>query len=209
VFQNFSSNSVIKSNIQAYLMCFDTGTAPAVGYTRTLWATNVTSASVSNDWWVLENQALGGTTCDLIVKGTINGARHGLLYQSGSNNYKPDTTNLSTFTHAQLLAKVQAGDTLTIMGVPPGSGTRMGIDRDLDGVLDADVPPPRLQIARAGANAVLNWPLRAAGYLPESADVLPASAWSSVTDAVEIVSSQNFLTNAPVTGAKFFRLRQP
>jgi hypothetical protein len=28
------------------------------------------------------------------------------------------------------------------MGVPPGSGVRMGIDRNVDGVLDGDVGPP-------------------------------------------------------------------
>ena len=33
----------IKNNLAAFVQCFDTGTAPAVGYTRTLAATNVTS----------------------------------------------------------------------------------------------------------------------------------------------------------------------
>jgi hypothetical protein len=45
-----------------------------------------------------------------------------------------------------LREKILLGDTLTIMGVPPGSGRRMGIDRDIDGILDGDVglplPPP-------------------------------------------------------------------
>ena len=35
VFDNFANNGTIKSNLQAFVLCLDTGTAPAVGYTRT------------------------------------------------------------------------------------------------------------------------------------------------------------------------------
>ena len=207
VFQNFISNSVIKSNLQAFLLCFDTGTAPAVGYTRVLAATNVNTTSVSNDWFILESQAAAGTNIDLIAKGTIDGQRRGLLYVPGSNNYKPDTTNLGSFTHGQLVAKVLAGDRLMLLGVPPGSGHRMGIDRDPDGVLDGDVPRPSLQIVMAGDKAVLNWPLSAAGYFLEASENLFPAGWSRVADAVEIAGSQNVVTNTPSGNSKFFRLR--
>jgi hypothetical protein len=145
----------------------------------------------------------------LIVKGTLDGIRHGLLFQPGANNYRPDSTNLATLTRSQLVAKIQAGDTLTVIGVPPGSGQRMGIDRDLNGVLDADEPLPALQIAQAGGNAVINWPLSAAGFNLETAPSLSSASWSNVTDAVEIVGMKNFVTNTPGVGAKFFRLRMP
>lgn len=209
VFGAFATDGPRKSNVQAFVLCFDTGTAPAVGYTRTARAANVNTASISNDWFLLEAQAALLTNINLIVKGTIDGIRHGLLYQPGANKYKPDTTNATTFTRAQLVAKIQAGDTLTLTGVPPGAGQRMGIDRDLDGVLDGDVPPPRLQIAAAGTRAVLNWPLSAAGFnLEETPDGAPG-AWSATTNAIEIFGAQNFTTNAPGNGAKFFRLHQP
>jgi len=52
--------------------------------------------------------------------GTISGQIHGLLYQ-GNGNYLTDTG--VTYTHAQLVAFVTAGDTLTIMGVVPGTGS--------------------------------------------------------------------------------------
>ena len=121
----------------AFVESFDTGTAPAVGYTRTIVSSNLSTSSISNDWSLLESQA-NLTNIDLVVKGTVNGIRHGFLWQRGLGNYKPDSTNLTIFTHAQLYANVLNGDTLTIMGVPSGSGTRMGIDRNEDGVLDAD-----------------------------------------------------------------------
>ncbi len=208
VFQNFISNSVIKSNLQAFLLCFDTGAAPAVGYSRTALSNNVTSTSLSNDWSVLESQAAAGTNIDLILKGTIDGIRRGLLYQPGANNYQPDTTNSGPFTRAQLVAKIQTGDTLTLMGVPPGAGQRMGIDRDLDGVLDGDLPPPSLQIVPSGTKAILAWPFTAAGFILEETPGLSA-AWGSSTDIVEIANGFNYVTNTPGTSARFFRLRSP
>jgi YVTN family beta-propeller protein len=209
-FGDFQNDTLRKTNLQAFLLCFDTGTAPAVGYTRTALETNVNTASISNDWSLLEAQAaVVVTNIDLIVKGTIDGIRHGLLYQPGANNYKLDTTNAAPITRAQLVAKILAGDTLTLTGVPYGAGPRMGIDRDLNGVLDADEPLPKLQIAAAGTSAVLNWPLSAAGFNLEETPGLSLGAWNSTTNAIEIFGAQNFTTNAFGNGAKFFRLHQP
>lgn len=206
VFGTFANDTTRKNNLSAFVECFDTGMAPAVGYSRTLVAANVNTASASNDWSLLEAQAVGGVNVNLIVKGTIDGSRRGLLYQPGAGNYKLDSTNALALTRAQLVAKIQAGDTLTIMGVPPGSGQRMGIDRDLNGVLDADEPLPRLQIAGAGGNAVLNWPLSAAGVLEELSS-LDSPTWSNNTDSVVIANGFNHVTNTPGAAAKFFRLR--
>jgi hypothetical protein len=75
---------------------------------------------------------------DLIANGTIQGQIHGLLYQPVSNNYQTDTTGLGPFTQAQLTTFIQNGDTLTIMGVPPGSGVRLGLDTNLDGIPNGD-----------------------------------------------------------------------
>jgi len=207
-FHQFANDTNVKTNIQAFLLCFDTGTAPAVGYARTVVETNVNTAGISNDWSLLEGQA-AGTNIDLIAKGTINGQRHGLVYQRGLNNYRPDTTNLTTFTRAQLVTKIQNGDKLTFMGVPPGSGTRMGIDRDEDGVLDADVPAPNLRLVKNGGNGVLNWPYSAAGFALESSDILQPIAWTNVPDPLEIVGDQNYVSNSLSSGARFFRLHLP
>jgi hypothetical protein len=208
VFGTFASDTTRKNNLSSFVQCFDSGTAPAVGYTRTLVATTVNTTSVSNDWALLESQATGGANIDLIVKGTIDGVRHGLLFQPGANNYQPDSTNLATFTRSQLITKIQAGDVLTVMGVPPGSGPRMGIDRDLNGVLDADESLPTLQITQAGGGAaVINWPFNAAGFSLEAAPSLSSASWSNVNDPVEIVGTRNWVTNA-LPGTRFFRLRQ-
>src|SRR6185369_4078062 len=121
VFANIKDDTVIKNNLAAFVQCFDTGTAPAVGYSRTVTSANVSNINVSNDWSLLEAQAAVLTNIELIAKGRIDGSHHGLLYQPSSGTYLPDSTNLSALTRAQLAAKIQAGDILTIMGVPPGS----------------------------------------------------------------------------------------
>ena len=208
VFVNIRSNATIKNNLSAFVQCFDTGTAPAVGYSRTINAGNLTTSSVSNDWSLLESQA-AASNVDLVVYGTINGIRHGLVYQPGSANYRPDTTNMTTLTRSQLSSYITNGDQLTIMGVPPGSGIRMGIDRYEDGVLDGDVPPPSLQINVAGANSVLTWPYSAAGFGLEFTPTLAPSAWSNVTDPLEIISGRNYVTNPVSPSARFYRLRLP
>jgi hypothetical protein len=135
VFGPMATNTQAQIDINAFLLCFDTGMAPAVGYSRTM--TKATVLSALADVSTLQGQTALGNA-DLIVKGTINGVVHGLVYQPASNNYKPDTVTLPNYTGAQLLNFIQSGDTMTIMGVPPGSGTRMGIDRNLDGILDGD-----------------------------------------------------------------------
>jgi YVTN family beta-propeller protein len=130
-------NTTAKVDLEAYQLCFDTGTAPAVGYTRTLTAANVTKAPAQSDWNTLQSQA-SAANIDLIANGTIQGQIHGLLYLPATNNYQSDTTGLGPFTQTQLIAFIQSGDTLTVMGVPPGSGVRMGLDRKLDGILNGD-----------------------------------------------------------------------
>jgi hypothetical protein len=143
VFQSFATDTIRKRNLAAFMLCFDTGTAPAVGYTRTITSLNVANATVSSEWTVLENQARAGNI-DLIVKGTIDGQIRGLIYRPASSNYQSDRTGVGPFTLAQLKSKISTGDTLSVTGVPAGSGIRMGIDRNLDGLLDGDAaaPPP-------------------------------------------------------------------
>jgi hypothetical protein len=91
-----------------------------VGYTLTLTAATVTGSTVQGQWTTLQSQAVSGN-CDLIARGTIQGHVHGLLYQPPTNNYISDAGVV--YTQAQLQAFILAGDTLSFMGVYPGTGT--------------------------------------------------------------------------------------
>jgi YVTN family beta-propeller protein len=109
-----------KDDIVAFMLCFDTGTAPAVGFTRTLTSVNVNNSTLQSNWSLLQSQAAAGNI-DLIVRGTIQGQVHGLLYQPTSSNYLSDSG--TTYTQTQLQTFITNGDTMSVMGVYPGTGT--------------------------------------------------------------------------------------
>jgi len=108
-----------KTDMGAYMLCFDTGTAPAVGFTITLTAANVNNEQEQGEWGTLQSQASAGNA-DLIARGTIQGQVHGLLYQPGPGTYL--SYNNATYTREQLVSFIENGDTLSFMGVYPGTG---------------------------------------------------------------------------------------
>lgn len=70
-------------------------------------------------------------------------------------------------------------------------------------------PPPRLEIARAGANATLHWPAAATGYVLEARAALGGvPMWNAVMNPVVTLSGTNFVTVPATNGNSFFRLRQ-
>lgn len=109
-----------RSDMTAQGLCFDTGTAPAVGYTITLNSANVTTPGLQSNWALLQSQAAAGNI-DLIARGTLRHNVRGLLYQPSAANY---ITNAGTvFTQSDLQGLIAAGDTLSFMGVYPGTGS--------------------------------------------------------------------------------------
>ena len=110
----------MKLDLAAYVICFDTGTAPAVGYTRTVTAVNVATSGVQADWSTLQSQAAAGNI-DLIGRGTIQNQVHGLLYQPSNSKYLSDAG--VQYSQAQLQTLIKAGDTLSFMGMYPGTGS--------------------------------------------------------------------------------------
>jgi len=207
VFGVFANDTVVKRNVSAFVQCFDTGTAPAAGYARTITSNNVNSASESNDWSLLEAQANLLTNINLVVKGIVDGQRRGFVYQPASQNYRPDKQALAPLTRAALAAKVAGGSIITILGVPPGLGTRLGIDRNGDGILDGDTPAPSLRIASANTNTVVAWSTNASGFVLEASGTVPAS-WSTETSIRGVTGTEFTITNAPAGGSRFFRLRE-
>lgn len=138
VFGSLSTNATNKANLNAFLLAFPTGMAPAVGHSRTVGSANATSTAVTSDVSLLESQARAGKI-DLIVKGRINGVVRGLYYNPVIQRYEQDAAGAPVLTWSQLQSSASSGQSqFTLLGVPPGTGVRMGIDRDADGVLDAN-----------------------------------------------------------------------
>jgi len=123
-----------RRQIESFLMAYDSNMAPIVGQQVTLRSDNTAVSGPRVD--LLIGRAMNGE-CDLVVHGRVLGQQRSYVYLGGS--FKPDLANQSPLSATALksLALV-SGQELTFSAVPPGSGTRMGIDRDLDGVLNAD-----------------------------------------------------------------------
>jgi hypothetical protein len=64
-----------------------------------------------------------------------------------------------------------------------------------------------LHVARNSDGAILNWPLSAAGFDLQSTTLLFPATWSNAPDPVEILGSQNYVTNSAPAGTRFFRLK--
>ena len=86
---------------------------------------------------------LGGavTECDLIAKGVVDGNARGWV-RLADGSFMDDLRAVATEADVRALA-AQEGP-LTYTCAPPGSGKRMGIDRDRDAVLDGLDNCPRV-----------------------------------------------------------------
>ena len=76
--------------------------------------------------------------CDFIVKGNVKGKQRGWVRLS-DGRFLSDRKSEGLINRQQLQDLAQmSGQELTFTCVPPGSGKRMGIDRDEDGHFDTD-----------------------------------------------------------------------
>jgi DNA-binding beta-propeller fold protein YncE len=135
-------------NLEAFMMAFDTTLAPIVGQQITLRDPNDSNVAARIDLMIQRAMTAfdlvdhpGATECDLIVKGTIAGESRGWLMHNVSGMFQSDKTAEAPLSDGDLRALSSTpGQELTYTCVPPGSGVRMGIDRDEDAVLDGDEP---------------------------------------------------------------------
>jgi hypothetical protein len=129
---------VERRQIEAFVHAFPTNLAPIVGQQITLTPTNTAVAGPRID--LLMARANAGE-CELIVKGQQHRGKPrevGFFYRGGGR-FLPDRAAVPLLTDAVLRQHARAeGGELTYTCVPPGSGKRLGIDRDGDGVRDGD-----------------------------------------------------------------------
>jgi YVTN family beta-propeller protein len=137
---------VKRRQMERFMLAFDTDLAPVVGQQVTLDSTNAGVAGGRIDLLIQRagstfvSKVLGGvvTECDLIVKGNIGGVARGWVMNSGGD-FDSDVEAEAALTDVALRALAASpGQELTYTCVPPGSGVRMGIDRDEDTVRDGD-----------------------------------------------------------------------
>ena len=181
VFDLIHNNTTVKNNLSAFIHRFDTGTAPAVGYGRTLDAGNKSDSDITADCGILEAQA-AVSNINLVVKGRIVGTVRSYVYDPVANRYVSDKSADPPLTRTELFAMVLNDNVLPVAGVPPGSGNRMALDRNEDGIQNGDVAPPALDGRVEDGYPVVTWPTNEYWYVLESSDDIRAGAWSTVTE---------------------------
>ncbi len=133
----FQLTATQEANLEAFSLAFPTDLAPIVGQQATLTAAGGAEVNARITLMVARSAAnfdslmLGGTVkeCDLIAKGTVGGVARGWVREA-SGSFRDDTNALISEAALRALPATQGPITFTC--VPPGSGVRMGINRDRD-----------------------------------------------------------------------------
>jgi YVTN family beta-propeller protein len=121
--------------MEQFLLAFDSNMKPIVGQQITL--VDGCGGDVDNRIDLLIWRAEEGD-CDLVAKGRINNKNRGYVYLGGGM-FQSDRAADGPISHTALRNSVNHHDeSLTFTCAPPGTGFRMGVDRDDDNVLDGD-----------------------------------------------------------------------
>jgi DNA-binding beta-propeller fold protein YncE len=123
-----------RRQLEAFILAFPTNLAPVVGQQITL--TAASSAAVGSRVDLLRQRADAGE-CELVAKARISGDEAGFLY-AGSGLFLTDRHGQPSITDAALRSLARGDRPVTYTCVPPGSGVRIGVDRDGDGAWDGD-----------------------------------------------------------------------
>lgn len=142
---NFLSSDVFNlsdtelDQVVAMVFAFDSNYTPIVGQQLTLGADSP-EASLDRLAVMVERAAITSPQeeCDLIVKAVIDGEPRGALMLS-NGKFKTDRAADATLSLSRLIdiSKTQ-GQEMTFTCAAPGTGERLAIDRDLNGILDGD-----------------------------------------------------------------------
>ena len=124
-----------KRQVEAFMLAFDSNMAPVVGQQVTLTASNAAVAGPRVD--LLMSRADQGE-CDLTAKTALLHHELGFFYVGGGE-LLTDRAYVPPLPEAWLRHLAAHPDrAVTYTCAPPGSGVRVGIDRDGDGHLDGD-----------------------------------------------------------------------
>ena len=125
----------LRHAVEAFVLAFDSNLKPIVGQQVTLG--RAPSNEALSRAALLVARAEAGD-CDLVAKGFAPSGRRGYLY-TGAGWFRTDRAGDAAIDEATLRARHDGPNrSVTLTCTPPGSGVRIGIDRDEDGVLDGD-----------------------------------------------------------------------
>ena len=129
------NGDVVRRQVVQYLLAFESNLAPVVGQQATRSAQSGPLVGPSID---LMKARAGAGECELIAKSRYQEEELGFLY-IGNGRFLSDRQATPPILDSVLRAfAALPGHAVTYTCVPPGSGRRLGIDRDGDGHLDGD-----------------------------------------------------------------------
>ncbi|HVM96758.1 MAG TPA: hypothetical protein VMT89_10230, partial [Candidatus Acidoferrales bacterium] len=163
-----------RSDLEQFMMVFNTKFAPIVGQQVTLNSTNAATVGPRVDLmlaramtdYVLIGQP-GAKECDLVVKATIDGEARGYLLNATFGLFRSDRAAEPMLSDGQLRAFASTpGQELTYTCAAPGSGWRLGLDRDGDGFLDRDELDAGSDVANALDFPAIGTPVPTPAFIP-------------------------------------------
>ncbi len=133
----FQFSGTEKTDIENFQMTVDTGFKPIVGQQVSADDGNFNDAAVIDRINLMVAQADLGNA-DLVVKGIVGGEPRGLVYLGGGL-FQQDRAGDPNLTTLQVRSNAAAaGQEQAFTAVPVGTGTRIGVNRDEDALLDGD-----------------------------------------------------------------------
>jgi YVTN family beta-propeller protein len=126
---------VLRRQTEQFLLAFDSNLKPVVGQQVTLRAQNAAAAGARINLLLAR---AGAGDCEVVAKVRIGVEEVGFLYV-GAAGFAANRAGLPVVPDGILRqVAVLFGLPVTYTAVPPGSGTRIALDRDEDGALDGD-----------------------------------------------------------------------
>lgn len=141
-FERFANPQRVREEVAAFLLVFDSNLAPIVGQQVTVTPDNFDAAKEkaaplfdhANTSYQTPDEP-SGNECDLIAKGFVGNRIRGWVWAPSQRLFTSDTGESNSASDLLALARADY-QAITLTCTPPGSGRRMGIDHDLDGILD-------------------------------------------------------------------------
>ena len=131
-FPSGAAGTQLRKDVSAFMLCFDTGTHPAVGAQVVRGGASPDPLSRLETLRIVAESGAG----DLVAHGTFDGVRRGFLLGENLVVLSDSAGETYDFTDLEMATSTDAPFIYTL--VPPGSGVRIALDRDLDGAFDRD-----------------------------------------------------------------------
>ncbi len=192
-----------KRDLTAFLLSFDSGTAPAIGHSVTFHSSDREDPSKNARLIILEEQASLGEFSEtgVVAHGILDREGRSFHFDPITSRYQSDRENEIPLTALELLEALGPDDSLTFMGVPVLSAITLSTDRNANGIPDLSEPVPVLEVL---PDRQLRWLLTSPFFHPEFSSDL--DTWNPLTTpAIRDGSMVN--QQLPAQSQAFFRLR--